>query len=49
VDSEETGRLRTAEMIVAMERAALERWGRGDPDGFLDISAPDVSYFDPFT
>ena len=34
--------------IVAMERAALERWGRGDPDGFLEISAPEVSYFDPF-
>jgi ketosteroid isomerase-like protein len=31
-----------------MERAALDRWGRGDPDGFLEISAPDVAYFDPF-
>ncbi len=27
----------------------MERWGRGDPDGFLDLSAADVSYFDPFT
>jgi ketosteroid isomerase-like protein len=35
--------------IVALERAALERWGRGDPDGFLEISSEDVSYFDPFT
>jgi ketosteroid isomerase-like protein len=34
--------------ILAMERAALDRWGRGDPDGFLEISAPDVVYFDPF-
>lgn len=34
--------------IVAMERAALDRWGRGDPSGFLEISAPDVAYFDPF-
>jgi ketosteroid isomerase-like protein len=34
--------------IVAMERAALERWGCGDPDGFLEITAPSVSYFDPF-
>lgn len=34
--------------IVEMERQALERWARGDPDGFLDISSPDVSYFDPF-
>jgi ketosteroid isomerase-like protein len=34
--------------IIDMERAALERWGRGDPAGFLEISAPEVSYFDPF-
>jgi ketosteroid isomerase-like protein len=38
----------TPETIVAMERAALERWGCGDPGGFLDITAPTVSYFDPF-
>jgi hypothetical protein len=31
-----------------MERAALDRWGKGDPTGFLEISAPDVVYFDPF-
>lgn len=31
-----------------MERNALERWAVGDPDGFLNISSPDVSYFDPF-
>src|SRR2546428_8085345 len=36
------------ETVVAMERAALDRWGRGDPSGFLAISAPDVVYFDPF-
>ena len=35
--------------ILTLERVALERWGQGDPDGFLEISAPDVSYFDPFT
>jgi ketosteroid isomerase-like protein len=34
--------------ILGMERAALDRWGRGDPDGYLEISAPDVVYFDPF-
>jgi len=33
--------------VVAMERAALERWGKGDPSGFLEICAPDVVYFDP--
>ena len=37
-----------AGMVIGMERAALERWGRGDPDGFIDISAATVSYFDPF-
>ena len=37
-----------AQRIIGMERAALERWGRGDPSGFLEISAEDVVYFDPF-
>lgn len=23
-------------------------WGKGDPGGYLEINAPDVSYFDPF-
>ena len=34
--------------IIGLERGALDRWGRGDPSGFLEISAPDVVYFDPF-
>ncbi len=34
--------------IIALERAALDRWGAGDPSGYLEISAPEVSYFDPF-
>lgn len=37
-----------AENIIAMEQAALDRWGRGDPSGFLELSADDVVYFDPF-
>lgn len=36
-----------AATIIAMERAALARWGNGDPSGFLEICAPDVVYFDP--
>ncbi len=32
-----------------MEKSALERWNRGDPSGFLEISADDVVYFDPMT
>ncbi|MBU1700688.1 MAG: nuclear transport factor 2 family protein [Candidatus Eisenbacteria bacterium] len=34
--------------ILAMERHALDRWCKGDPSGFLEISAPDVVYFDPY-
>jgi ketosteroid isomerase-like protein len=34
--------------LIALESAALERWGNGDPSGFLEISAPDVVYFDPY-
>ena len=34
--------------ILKLERAALDRWGKGDPDCFLEINAGDVSYFDPF-
>lgn len=34
--------------VLALERAALDRWGQGDPDGYLAINAPDVSYFDPY-
>lgn len=35
--------------ILALERAALDRWGAGDPSGFLEITDPEVVYFDPFT
>jgi hypothetical protein len=37
-----------AAATLALERAALDRWGKGDPFGFLEISAPDVVYFDPY-
>ena len=37
-----------ADQILKLERAALDRWGQGDPDGYLEISAPDMTYFDPF-
>jgi ketosteroid isomerase-like protein len=43
-----SGSVEIAHEIISMERAALERWGRGDPSGFLEISADDVVYFDPF-
>lgn len=33
--------------IVAIERAALDRWVRLDPQGYLDLYAPEMTYFDP--
>ena len=36
----------TAE-IVALERAALDQWGKGDPSVYLGLFEPDVTYFDP--
>ena len=39
----------TEHPILALERGALARWCDGDPSGFLELCAPDVVYFDPFT
>ena len=39
----------SADRIVALECAALDRWGNGDPGGFLELYAEDISYFDPLT
>jgi len=39
----------SADQIVALERRALDRWGRGDPAGFLELYAADITYFDPLT
>ena len=38
-----------ADTIIALERAALDRWGRGDPHGYIETFASDGNYFDPFT
>lgn len=35
--------------LLALEKAAMERWRKGDPWGFTDISAPEVTYFDTGT
>jgi len=35
--------------LLALESAAMERWRKGDPFGFTDLSAPDVTYFDTGT
>ena len=49
-----TGRMRSlvasqADEVIALERAALDRWGKGDPGGFLETYAPEITYFDPAT
>src|SRR5688500_13362144 len=36
-----------SDAIVGLERAALDRWGKGDPQGYLELYAPEVTYFDP--
>jgi ketosteroid isomerase-like protein len=36
-----------AATIIAMEKRALERWGKGDPGGYFEIMAPSTTYFDP--
>src|SRR5712692_2974903 len=35
------------ETIIALERVALDRYGTGDPQGYLETYAPDITYFDP--
>jgi ketosteroid isomerase-like protein len=35
------------ETILALERAALDRWNSGDIDGQLEHYSEDVTYFDP--
>jgi ketosteroid isomerase-like protein len=37
------------ETIIALERGALDRWGNGDPQGYFDVMASDLTYFDPMT
>jgi hypothetical protein len=32
--------------ILAVERRALDRWAQGNPLGYVDIDADDVTYFD---
>jgi len=35
--------------LVRLERSALDRWIRLDPDGYLGLYAENVVYFDPMT
>ena len=38
----------TSEKIIALERSALDRWIVMNPDGYLELAAPEVTYFDPY-
>lgn len=33
--------------IIAMEKAMLDRWGTGDTYAFIELAAPEITYFDP--
>ncbi len=35
--------------LMALESSAMERWRKGDPWGFIDLSTPEVTYFDTGT
>ncbi|HOW84761.1 MAG TPA: nuclear transport factor 2 family protein [Candidatus Aminicenantes bacterium] len=39
--------LNIKETIVALERAALDAWHRGDPSPYLELYSKDFTYFDP--
>ena len=36
-----------AATVIDLERGALDRWGNGDPQGYIEIYAPELTYFDP--
>ncbi len=38
----------SANKIIAMEKAALDRWGKEDPHGYMEIMDEDLTYFHPF-
>jgi ketosteroid isomerase-like protein len=35
------------EELIALEKSALDRWIVANPDGYLELAAPDITYFDP--
>ena len=40
---------RITETVLSIERAANERWNKGDCTGYFEIYAGDITYFDPAT
>ena len=35
------------ETILSLEQAAMERWRNGDPWGWAELSAEEITYVDP--
>ncbi|MFC1761339.1 hypothetical protein ACFL6U_04595 [Planctomycetota bacterium] len=38
-----------SDTIIALEKAALDRWNNGDTSGYLEIYAKEITYFDETT
>ena len=38
---------KTEALIIEIEKTALKEWCSGNPSGYLEIYAPDITYFDP--
>jgi ketosteroid isomerase-like protein len=45
---EEVASMDVTAHIISLERSALDRWIRADPDGYLSLYAANATYFDPF-
>jgi ketosteroid isomerase-like protein len=48
VSSGATIGIQKSDDVTAVEKAALDRWGSGDPEGYLSIYDDSIGYFDPF-
>jgi hypothetical protein len=35
----------SAEFIIAKEKMALDRWAKGDPYGYIELAAEEITYF----
>jgi hypothetical protein len=35
----------SAEIIIAKEKMALDRWAKGDPYGYIELAAAEITYF----
>lgn len=46
--SQNASELISAKIIGLEKKAALDQWNQGNPSGYLDLSAEDVVYFDPY-